>query len=366
MSLRKTSATAPHLAVGIDTKKYILAMASIEEVIEHFRIVETFDDKYQQQNAFAHIVESCWNEFGPSQRYLKRLVLQYVNQLEREGEAAESDALSELVLHVSLRKDNVPESNESCYLSFQIPEKEGMDDSIDGWLRIRVFPYHNDVALRLWEAGAALAEYFLDHPFLLKNMHVIELGAGVGLTGLVIAACCNPSSVYLTDYTDVCRNNLRHNLEINRKWLARHGVSSDQIAEGYLEWESFAHPTGLTVNEMNDDPAMVSFQRAQVLIAADVLYDVSVIDSLVLVVKRFLTQQSNRQRKEVIFAITRRNMNTFNLFLDHLRGHGIHCTYLAKSCENLIKMFPCNFFQGREDVQVAQLRLTAFHDDDVR
>jgi Lysine methyltransferase len=221
----------------MNTKKLILAMSPVDSVLEDLRTGSKtlWDEKchQQEQDAFANLMECCWNEFGPSERYLKRLVQKYVSSLERSGNEVESDLLSELVFRLSLCKNTMPDANESCYLSFQLPRScpvnEHECDANYDWLRIRVFPYHNDVALRLWEAGAALAEFFVDHPLMLRGKDIIELGAGVGLTGLAIAACCNPSSITMTDCTDICRTNLEHNLEINRRWLSKHGFSSDCI-----------------------------------------------------------------------------------------------------------------------------------------
>jgi predicted nicotinamide N-methyase len=100
------------------------------------------------------------------------------------------------------------------YQSFRV----GSDTS-NHHLKIRVFPQHNDVALKVWEAGACLAEYLMAYPDMVANKRVIELGAGVGLTGLVMAACCQPISVYMTDYSATCLENMNHNIAINQKWI---------------------------------------------------------------------------------------------------------------------------------------------------
>jgi predicted nicotinamide N-methyase len=162
-----------------------------------------------------------------------------VKNEEVEGNTIESDVLATLVYRLSLTKASMPTANESCYLSFRLPGGSKMydNDNKETLLRIRVFPYHNDVALRLWEAGACLAEFFLEHPNILARKDVIELGAGVGLTGLAIAACCKPSTVHLTDYTEQCRLNLEHNLQLNHTLLSRYGFSPDRIAQvGMKEW----------------------------------------------------------------------------------------------------------------------------------
>lgn len=124
--------------------------------------------------------------------------------------------------------------------------------------------------------------------------------------------------------------------------------------QGHLEWKSFADPNYKVHVETNShEQTKHPFWKAQVLIAADVIYDVNVIDSLVTVVKRFLTESSHV--KEAIFAVTRRNHKTFSLFLEHLMTHKICCSYLLESCENLNKVFRCKFSQDLGDVQIARL-----------
>jgi hypothetical protein len=250
---RDSNSLQRHVDTDTTTKTLILAMAPIETVLDSLEGDKSNLDSQKSlyQDVLAYLVESCWNDFGPSPRYLKRLVLHYVKILEQDGVALESNVLSQLVLKFSLGRETIPDSNESCYLSFPLPplssststtsfslsssrmhRNETIDRNNEDWMmRIRVFPYHNNVALRLWEAGAAMAEFFMEHPFMVRNQHVIELGAGVGLTGLVIAGYCRPARVYLTDYTDVGRSNLQHNLSVNRSWLLRHGISPNQIAQ---------------------------------------------------------------------------------------------------------------------------------------
>ena len=208
--------------IGSDDKSHGEASANVDG--------ESSPDYLRQQDLVGETILACWNDkCGPSKRYLKALIRIYVSILEEENICVESDTLLSLVLQSSLSKDQVPQPDEACYLSFRV--REDSSNSIKGaaqetdnraerpLLRIRVYPYHNDVALRLWEAGSCLAEYFLEHPVHVADKHVIELGAGVGFTGLVIAGYCKPKSVYLTDYTEECRINLEHNFEINKKWI---------------------------------------------------------------------------------------------------------------------------------------------------
>ena len=93
-------------------------------------------------------------------------------------------------------------------------------------LKLRVYPHHNDVKVRrVWEAGTCLVEYLIQHPAAVRGRSEMEVGSGVGLTGLLVAGLCRPIRVRLTYFTDICLTNLVHNVEVvNRHWLEGQGV----------------------------------------------------------------------------------------------------------------------------------------------
>lgn len=121
-----------------------------------------------------------------------------------------------------------------------------------------------------------------------------------------------------------------------------------------MEWSACA-------DSKSEDVALAesveALRRADVLIGADILYDRTVIESLVAVVKKFLRQSP--KTKEAIFGITVRNMATFEIFLDHLRQYGIFYDWIAQGndCERLPSLFPCNFNQTRKDIRIASLKV---------
>lgn len=211
------------------TEELLLAMAPIHEVIQSFnRSVSDGNcpGDFKEQDRFADLIISCREKFPPSERYLKALIRHYINQVEEDGGLVASDNLVEIVFQASLSKDMFPNPDESSYLSFFIPTGSPASDASGcKLLRIRQFPYHNDVALRLWEAGACLAEYFLENKSRASQKRIMELGAGVGLTGLVLAGCCDAARVHLTDYTDASLLNLEHNIVVNKEWLSASGES---------------------------------------------------------------------------------------------------------------------------------------------
>mmetsp|Transcript_14223 Transcript_14223/g.34301 ORF Transcript_14223/g.34301 Transcript_14223/m.34301 type:complete len:477 (+) Transcript_14223:86-1516(+) len=454
---------AQRLALGGALADRVLDVwsSSMKTSSHHYQRYRPFSSM-NDQDGFAQLILDECERCGCSIRYIKHLAKTYARRIEQqreqdhleEREDLESDLLSEWIFRMSLQKETFPSEDESCILSFALPEpgqvhhgqqhrhQQPLPPQVDHLLRIRVYPYHNDVALRLWEAGGCLAEYFIQNPQLISSKHVVELGAGVGLTGIAISAICHPASMYLTDYTDVCRRNLQHNLDLNHDLLEqRYNFDPSLISQGYLEWNEFvetyrtvaydrsaakqaagrkdkeqpllhkeqqhsepsrssnvsngtvvvpaAFDAILEVTDAEIATTLRAFQRGDLLIAADVIYDTAVIDSLVRVVRNFLAskashhrhpsdedsspntaficdndttttnslQHHQQQKKVAIFAITRRNMNSFHLLLDRLSVHGIHCTWLADGvdCDALPRLIESTFVQPRKDVQIAKL-----------
>jgi predicted nicotinamide N-methyase len=340
----------------MDSERLILAMASVDNVLVTFQreaqilLIASEHENYSiaEQDRFAKLVNGCWTDLGPSSRYIKALIRSYVAKVERAGVTMESNDLMDLVFRASTKtEERVPSSEESCYLSFRLPP----DDRDRPWLRIQMYPYHNDVALRPWEAGAVLAEYFMQNSDLVRGKNVVELGAGVGLTGLTIAGCCGAKEVYMTDYTELCRVNLAHNISVNQDWLQA-SQENPRVTQGYLEWSSVA----TSCVETTDHKADV-FDAMEVLIAADVIYDVDNLRDLVSVVRCFL--QGAPEARQAIFGITQRNMTTFHTFIGLLRERGIVCDWKCVSDDDksLPILFPCKFSQERADVRIAHMSM---------
>jgi len=91
-------------------------------------------------------------------------------------------------------------------------------------------------------------------------------------------------------------------------------------------------------------------RTSDVLIAADVVYDRSVIPPLISVVRRHLTGPS----KTAIMATTFRNANTFALFEKEIQSKGITVKFASsEDLNNMPSIFPCYFSQPRSDVRIS-------------
>ena len=319
--------------------------------------------------------------FPPPGMYLRSLLKRYTSMLEQKGgvEVEDNDladAMASYAFGSANRRgsaapvgpaagDGAPNPNDSGYSSYRLPD--------GGLVGIRVHPHHNDLGVRkVWEAGAALAEYLLAHPEHVDDRIVVELGAGVGLTGIVVSGMCHPRRVHMTDLTQDCLSNMEHNIEVNGDWLAERGVNNDNFDDdaeeegqrcctcGYLDWEQFADEG--TPVDLSLKYGAVRISDADVLLAADVVYDWKAIPDLVRTTRRLLLQPNAvaTSARKAIFATTYRNKETFDFFECELQKGGISCDYVPKEeMDSLDRIFPCYFIQAREEVRICTMSIAA-------
>lgn len=336
---RETSSSSPHPArpsLERDGLYLLLAMAPTEEVIQYF---EEEKECLRQQDAFADAVNTAWkDEHGPSKSYLRHVCKQYISLIGEHN--VESDALLAVLLQMltACSKSDLPDPKECCHLSYPIRQPRRQPPPMDCEplrLRLRVYPHHNDVSLRLWEAGAALAEYVHTHPSLVRGRHVVELGAGVGLTGLVCLTC-GAARMTCTDYTQLALDNLQFNYSLFRNEWERKSFESVTPFGGefealYLDWDDTgggAHGDGQGTASQH---GLAAVADATVLLAADVVYDVTVIPSLVRLLRFFLESPPDtdgesttpRPPRTALLAATVRNRESLARLLQLLAAHGI-------------------------------------------
>jgi predicted nicotinamide N-methyase len=133
----------------------------------------------------------------------------------------------------------------SHYITFICPliTTDRGEEALTRPITCRVAPRENEVGLRLWEAAFLLSEYLLSDPDLVRSAEVYELGAGLGLVGLIAAFCGSPSGVCLTDGDAEVLRFLRHNVEVNEAL----GMGSPAKAELRVESLDWARPADFRV-----------------------------------------------------------------------------------------------------------------------
>lgn len=96
-----------------------------------------------------------------------------------------------------------------------------------------------DVGYRLWGACVALSRYlFVNRAELLRGRSVLEVGAGIGILGLL---ACHPliqaKSVDITDFNLGIVKNIIYNVELNRAYWASVGDDKPVCSVYALDWD---------------------------------------------------------------------------------------------------------------------------------
>ena len=125
--------------------------------------------------------------------------------------------------------------------------------------------------------------------------------------------------------------------------------------KGFLEWADFSD-TQYSSESAENFESIAALSNADVLLAADVVYDVQCIPDLVNTISSFLS--GNVGRKTALFATTYRNKRTFDLFEGELKKKNVSCDYVSIQLhKELPDIFPCYFNQPRGDVRICTMKL---------
>ncbi|KAL3910502.1 MAG: hypothetical protein SGARI_002095 [Bacillariaceae sp.] len=172
-----------------------------------------------------------------------------------------------------------PDPTETFSFSFERPAYG--DDDGDGdngssskkiHLNIQGYKTHSDqvwssTGLTLWKASQYLCDYMVEHAHELQHKRILELGAGLGLNGL-LAHLLAPDT--MTDGDTDALVQLRKNIEVNRTTTK---VSARQLLWGEETSQSF-------LGSLRDAGSGGEDHRFEVIIASDIVYAKVVIEPL--------------------------------------------------------------------------------------
>ncbi|XP_077474939.1 protein-lysine N-methyltransferase EEF2KMT isoform X2 [Stigmatopora argus] len=247
-------------------------------------------------------LHSLCRKFPPSPRYRKSFLSELIRRVEAAGcEPMDElyDALAEVVA--------APEVAEG-YRTYLLPcgNSVSLSESV-------ALISEGTTGLVTWEAALYLTEWALDHPQTFTGRRVLELGSGMGLTGIAVCRSCAPSSYVFSDCHPSVLRRLRDNLNLNG--LDEANATRVEIAVEELDWTD--------VNEER-----VRDIGADVIVAADVVYDPEVVAVLVQLLSKFLHRGA--APLEVLICSTVRNPQTYADFkrklgrrTTHLLVHGV-------------------------------------------
>uniref|UniRef100_A0A2I4D7V5 Protein-lysine N-methyltransferase EEF2KMT n=1 Tax=Austrofundulus limnaeus TaxID=52670 RepID=A0A2I4D7V5_AUSLI len=236
--------------------------------------------------------------FPPSVRY-RRL---FLCELIKRQEAAACDPLDQL--YDALAEVVGVQETPECYKTYFLPGGDTISLQEN-----QVLISQGTTGLVTWEAALYLTEWVLENRQLFTGRSVLELGSGAGLTGITICRCCDPNRFTFSDCHDSVLQNLRDNVRLN-------GLSQRDrpvVTVDHLDWTSATEDT----------------IRTDTVIAADVVYDPDVAQSLVQLLAHILDPQRPEDHPQVFICSTVRNQETYGGFKQSLEAAGIRHQVLS-------------------------------------
>lgn len=166
--------------------------------------------------------------------------------------------------------------------------------------------------LRTWEAALHLGRFLCQNRAVVRGRRILELGAGTGYLSILCAAHLGTAHVIASDGSDEVVSNLPDNLFLNGlRQLTPDEEDSRAVQVMDVKWGWAL--MGTEEREWNGG------RPVDVVLAADVTYDRSVIPVLVVTLMDLFSQHP---RAELYIAATQRNRETFEVFLDGCRRQG--------------------------------------------
>lgn len=268
-----------------ELSKQFLACVPVVEVKKLLDAVppSLFTEELQAQLVACTIRHSTAEAFPPRTAYTKHFFKCVVSKLE----ALNVDIIDDLYVHYADQlSSKCGDENAPGFVTYVI------DDHTAVTLKEHsAVVLNGTTGLRTWEASKCLSEWCLENRNLLCGRHVLELGCGVGLTGLVVFKTCDPLSYTFTDGHDAVVQMMREN-------LLRNDVVGCNARVDILRWGNPEDYEGLCPD---------------VILGADLVFDPAVVGLLVMTLATLLSHGG-----VAYIASTIRNPQTRSLFLADL------------------------------------------------
>ncbi|GCB69577.1 hypothetical protein scyTo_0008411, partial [Scyliorhinus torazame] len=164
-----------------------------------------------------------------------------------------------------------------------------------------------DVGKQVWRGAFLLADYILNNSYLFKGCTVLELGAGTGLTSIVMATVAE--TIFCTDVGEDLMNMCERNIIVNKHiyGTAVHESTGSEIKVRELDWlrDELCTDTENPYCWSEEEIAHL-YDHTNVLLAADVFYDDNLTDAFFQTIYRIL---SNLKNPSTIYLSVEKRLN---------------------------------------------------------
>ncbi|XP_074866804.1 protein-lysine N-methyltransferase EEF2KMT isoform X2 [Carettochelys insculpta] len=255
-------------------------------------------------------------KYPPSVKYRRC----FVSELIKKHESIATEPLDELydVLADILNK----EESTNCYKSYLLPTGDAVT-----LLETVALISQGTTGLVTWDAALYLAEWAVENPAIFRSRTVLELGSGIGFTGIAICKTCNPKAYIFSDYHRAVLEQLKENIHLNGFILESETVNHTKMKSQSHRAEAMdLQGPKIMVAELDWDSVtkeQLSELQADVVIAADVVYDPEITLSLISVLRQLSISKTTGKPPEMYIAFTVRNPDTYHLFQTELDKVGI-------------------------------------------
>ncbi|XP_061455348.1 protein-lysine N-methyltransferase EEF2KMT [Rhineura floridana] len=255
-------------------------------------------------------------KYPPSVKYRRC----FLSELIKKHESTGAEPLDQL--YEALGDVLNSEETTHCYKNYLLPS----GDAVTLCETVAIIS-QGTTGLVTWDAGLYLAEWALENTAVFCNRSVLELGSGIGLTGIAICKACHPRAYTFSDHHECVLQQLSANIRLNGLFLQPE-VCGHSTAEHAACKAELARSQGPNIIVAELDWNLVTRERlmelqADIVIAADVVYDPELTQSLIGAVQKLFSCSSDGKAPEVYIAFAIRNPDTYCGFQAELDKVGI-------------------------------------------
>ncbi|KAF7307424.1 hypothetical protein MIND_00536800 [Mycena indigotica] len=257
------------------------------------------------------LLDPHFEAFPPSEQYQKTFWKWTIAQLERKLADSDFEIDSRIYDHYLALLNTTSQSgppSQSYITHFWKPLGSEITTAHQKTtlLESRTMIEGGTTGMRTWLASLVLAQHLITNPDIVQHKRVLELGAGIGFLGCIVATIQHLQGAYgalwLTDINETVLSRCQDNIKLTCNLSSSH----PHVRCCSLDWSAALE--GLApVTSLLDEIA------PELILGADIVFDPELIPPLVAILRLSLRP---KPRSMAIIALTLRNPATMQKFLD--------------------------------------------------